>query len=511
MDEQNIPIDIAIRKLLDWLISRHICNRDWHSKVVDIRSKIGEALHDMPEHESIKKLLAGRHINYFVCLKIVEILKETEADSKNFFGGYGSQRMKDWQRIVSDYEQGNVFLSEAAQLLIQNVSYEVPGLKKQLVKCDQVLAECDKKDRDNDKRVLDLQQEYRKECAQLGIVGDQLKKEIICLAKNLPDNYTDIAEDSKVLKEACDLYKEFVMESLEDDLDAKVIENLSYLVTNGNTTTYQWKYGELPISIEEPEICFDEEEDKEEDSGEIDFGDDGGIDFGDDGGEIDFGDDGGGEIDFGDGGGDGEIDWGNLDTGAETIDFGVVDDVDTSAIVLEEGGMEGGVAKDEEALSILDNRRTRALIIDDLLELECFLQQRLVETTSDSSRYSLDSSRQQHNSDTLTSMVVEVKKVCSSLTTLKMQQLQMIRGSPAYADQLADSLKQKLRLVEKVKSGKSRIEAKRSEASAEQVLTKKHLENVLDISGELQNQICEDVSKRFKGRKVHIMGGVATL
>ena len=33
MDEQNIPIDISVRKLLDWLISRHICNRDWHDKV----------------------------------------------------------------------------------------------------------------------------------------------------------------------------------------------------------------------------------------------------------------------------------------------------------------------------------------------------------------------------------------------------------------------------------------------------------------------------------------------
>jgi len=169
------------------------------------------------------------------------------------------------------------------------------------------------------------------------------------------------------------------------------------------------------------------------------------------------------------------------------------------------------VAKDEEALSILDNRRTRALILDDLLEMECFLQQRLVETTSDSSRYSLDSSRQQHNPATLTSMVSQAKKISGNLTSLKMQQLQMIRGSPAYADQLSDSLKQKLRLVEKVKSSSSRIEAKRSEAASEQVQTKEHLENVINKCGELQDQICEDVAKRFKGRKVHVMGGAATL
>ena len=40
-------------------------------------------------------------INYYHCLKIVDILKETEKDSKNLFGFYGSQRMKDWQEVVS--------------------------------------------------------------------------------------------------------------------------------------------------------------------------------------------------------------------------------------------------------------------------------------------------------------------------------------------------------------------------------------------------------------------------
>ena len=36
-------------------------------------------------------------INYFHCREIVEILRETEKDTKNLFGHYSSQRMKDWQ------------------------------------------------------------------------------------------------------------------------------------------------------------------------------------------------------------------------------------------------------------------------------------------------------------------------------------------------------------------------------------------------------------------------------
>lgn len=81
-------------------------------------------------------------INYFHCLKIVEILKETEADSRNVFGSYGSQRMKDWQEIVRMYEKDNVYLSEAAQMLLRNVQYEVPGVKKQILKCEQMQSVC---------------------------------------------------------------------------------------------------------------------------------------------------------------------------------------------------------------------------------------------------------------------------------------------------------------------------------------------------------------------------------
>ena len=37
MSEQEIPIDIAVRKLVDWLISRRLCQKDWHQHVTAIR------------------------------------------------------------------------------------------------------------------------------------------------------------------------------------------------------------------------------------------------------------------------------------------------------------------------------------------------------------------------------------------------------------------------------------------------------------------------------------------
>lgn len=92
----------------------------------------------MPAHEDIAALLSGSYINYFHCLKIIEILKETEADTKNLFGRYGSQRMKDWQDVVRSYEKENLYLAEAAQILVRNINYEIPGLKKQIAKEEQL-------------------------------------------------------------------------------------------------------------------------------------------------------------------------------------------------------------------------------------------------------------------------------------------------------------------------------------------------------------------------------------
>ena len=399
------------------------------------RGKIGEALGDMPEHEGIKQLLIGSNINYFHCLKIVEILKDTEKDSKNFFGSYGSQRMKDWQQIVKMYEGDTIYLAEAASIISQNVAYEGPGLKKAIAKCDTSEQECDKKEESIKRRVTELEAEFSKECRELGISGQgSIRKEIIELAKNLPETYDSIAEDSKSLLEACKMYEKFIIRAMDDNINEEIVGNLRFLIENGNVTTYEWKYKEKPISIEENQLVFEEEEEDQGQNGDgIDFGDGGDaeIDFGDDGGEaeIDFGGD---EIDFG----ETDIDFGTEEGG--DIDFG---DVDVSAIVVEEGGLAGGVARDEEALRMLDNRRTRALILDELEELSGFLTQRLVEKSSSGAKYNLVSSEDDMDPDTLKKMIAAVEKISRKLNESRVQQLQLIRGSPAVVDRLVDKLK----------------------------------------------------------------------
>lgn len=84
--ESNIPIDINIGKLQDWLVSRRHVNKEWQKNILAVREKINNAIQDMPAHDGIAALLSGSYINYFHCSKIIDILKETEADTKNLFG-----------------------------------------------------------------------------------------------------------------------------------------------------------------------------------------------------------------------------------------------------------------------------------------------------------------------------------------------------------------------------------------------------------------------------------------
>ena len=68
----------------------------------------------------------------------------------------------------------------------------------------------------------------------------------------------------------------------------------------------------------------------------------------------------------------GDIDWGQIDMLPDaheaTIDFSTTEDAELG-IVVQEAGVAGGVAKDNEALTLLDYHKTRNMFIDALVEV----------------------------------------------------------------------------------------------------------------------------------------------
>ncbi|XP_066996998.1 CDK5 regulatory subunit-associated protein 3 isoform X2 [Anabrus simplex] len=520
--EQNIPIDIHTNKLLDWLISRRHVNRDWQTQVLVIREKINNAIQDMPVHEGIAKLLSGSYINYFHCKKIIDILKETEASSKNFFGSYGSQRMKDWQEIVKLYEKDNVYLAEVAQMLIRNVNYEVPSIKKQIAKCKQ-LQECDKKEKGYLKTKSLVLGEFQTMCKQLGIPGQKIKHELAERVKELPEIYTKVADNAKLLSPAVEFYSAFVKFVLGEEHTGGSVSLLKYIIDHGNTTTYEWMYGEPPLTIEETplDIDFSDEIDDSKIGDTIDFGDDNTA-------EIDFGnlgDANANEIDFGDVTLDesGDIDWGNINNAelAELpdanleIDFNI--SLEESGIVVESTGVDGGVAKGTEALTLLDNPKTRNTFIDDLMELQAFLKVRLFEMQGASDLLSLSQLQdaspilQLQTTQSVLTMLDHVQITLGQITDSRTQHLHNIKHSPRYVDHLVDGLKQKLAVAKRMEAAQEVVKERRHAVGEEAASLQPKMQLIIDKTKELQSEIEEDISKKYKNRPVNIMGGVNIL
>lgn len=485
IDEQLIPIDIHSSKLVDWLISRRHSSKDWQATALEIRKKINHAIQDMPEDERIVQLLQGAYINYFHCVRIVELLRETEKDTKNFLGYYSSQRMNDWLEIQKMYEKDNVSLAEAAQILQRLVQYEIPGLKKQIAKCDQTVSECSRKEQEYAKQASDCKKQFEKELAAMGIKGDNMRHEIISLAADLPAFLKGVAEEICNLDGPLEYYQNFRNYLHQNNAPASSVLPLCALVKKKgvDVTVYEQKHGVAPARVERPPSLSKEDEEKKDDT--IDFGDSA------DGGEIDFG-----------------------VTGDE-IDFGDTADIQIEVIGDEGGTVDDGVARGLDALSLFEHPETRKLIEHELKELQMFLEFRKMDETSESSSdiYILGMEQRPDNIKNVSVTEIDwwLKQINGILGKLQDPQkahLLKIRSEPHYVEILVQSLEQKRSFESRYERLHQLMIEKQNEARSAAQKAQSELTQVSEATRILQKQIEEEISKKYKGRTVNIMGGI---
>ena len=220
----------------------------------------------MPEHPEIKDILSASNINYYNCKAVLEVLLETEKDSKNVFGMYTSTRISDWRQVISLYEKDNCYLPEASNYLCQAVIYEIPSLKKHIVKQEKYIKELDKLEESTHRRIAELHSLRKVDCSRLGIDGIEPNKEIFEIVNSLPELYDHWINRAKP-KLASFMSKYISAASIHRSTDS-CLPTLSFLMSRGNVTAYEYIFGDAPLKIEEPMLLSLESEDAANDQGQ---------------------------------------------------------------------------------------------------------------------------------------------------------------------------------------------------------------------------------------------------
>lgn len=275
---------------------------------------------------------------------------------------------------------------------------------------------------------------------------------------------------------------------------------LRYVQKKGNSTVYEWRTGTEPSVVERPQL---EEPPEQVQEDEIDWGDFG-VEAVSDSGIV-------AETPG--------IDWGisleseAKDAGADKIDWGD-DAAAASEITVLETGTEApeGVARGSDALTLLEYPETRNQFIDELMELEIFLSQRAVEMSEEADILSVSQFQlapailQGQTKEKMLSLVSTLQQLIGRLTSLRMQHLFMILASPRYVDRVTEFLQQKLKQSQLLALKKELMVEKQQEALQEQAALEPKLDLLLEKTRELQKLIEADISKRYSGRPVNLMG-----
>uniref|UniRef100_A0A8C3UUY5 CDK5 regulatory subunit associated protein 3 n=1 Tax=Catharus ustulatus TaxID=91951 RepID=A0A8C3UUY5_CATUS len=456
-------------------------------------------------------------LHYFHCLRIVEILKGTEASTKNLFGRYSSQRMKDWQEIVSLYEKENAYLAELCSLLSRSVSYEAPALRRQLARGLQAQQELARREDECQVRASELRERYLGSCRQYGIAGEDVRQELLAQVQALPSLLSRVGDSASALGDAIELYQASVA-FVCDSPGAAVLPLLRLVAVHGNCSVFRWRTGREPRLLQRPELRQAPEPPPED---TIDWGD-----FPEEpprGGDIDWGitvepspqgDDG---IDWGDGEkgtvtaepspqGDDGIDWGDGEKGTITaepspqgddgIDWGDGGGQEGTITVLEAGTeAPEDVARGSDALTLLENAETRNQFLDELMELELFLAQRLLEMEDEADVVAMSQLQlapavlQGQSSERLRAQLATVRELLAQLCSPSVQHLCMILASPRYVERVSALLRQKLLQAELLVAKRDALAQQRRRALAEQAALEPKLQQLQDSTKELQKLV----------------------
>jgi len=216
-------IDIPCTKINAWLCNRGKIKKSWQAELRQIRKSIRQHRHTL--HPDLLARFEGREIEYFDVLEIINELETQQKKSgkaiKSFFGGYTSDQIIHWDNIRQSYVADNMWIAECGRGLGQRCKYEIPRLKKQLVEYGKQISDLSRKIHDRKLDAKEWRSKFHAKCAEVGILGENVRSEVKGLTTQLPEELEKFAKlvRSDAIREASDLYQDYVtfLNSFEDN------------------------------------------------------------------------------------------------------------------------------------------------------------------------------------------------------------------------------------------------------------------------------------------------------
>ncbi|CAH8550930.1 unnamed protein product [Schistosoma haematobium] len=550
-DQQQLPaLLIQSSRINSWLLSRKIIQTDYPKKLKDIDCKVNDYFNKYPE---VNVPIFESPSLFLGCREFLEALAKT--DNKTDFFGRSSPLVRAWTEVLSLFQKNNLYLAEVGDSINELAAVQVP-------RCKMFIS-------DRHKNLLDLRQRLKEQSLNLirkeellekvykefhvDVKEENIRLRLLEEAGKVPMLLTEFVHSLTSLKTALQLYvsfKNFVLGGFQDDYHEPekfygCCPTLKLLIDSGHVMVFTWKNGCEPEHIEgsddfvpfllqqekmkvnqlSMELCQNVFTDSNVPS-ELN--------------EILWDENEVGAIDFGPFDVESveniEIERENMvsTSSSGTPDNPNVDSASQSNVPSSINERKPIVASGASARYLLDSVDGRQALLNDLLELNAFLQrfqEDLLERLDNESEHQL--SRTGCNAfkpsggigcDTIQNIIIQnapndlsytsndisrmielVKEALNKLTTSSLSQLMMIRTRIGYLDRLTDRLLDYRRQVELARTRCSQTQKLIDKALMEQQEKTTQLAQLKNYCKKLVSFL-EDELSRICNRQVQITG-----